>query len=493
MTRRRALVLALAAGLAASSLSGALPAYATEPPHGARGIGDPYFPLDGNGGIDVLSYAVHDRYRFGERRLSGWTAVRLTATEALSGFNLDFLLPVSRVEVDGHRVAFERGHHELSIDAPLDDGETVRVVVRYSGLPGRFSYAGESNWLAGRAEVVAMNQPHMAPWWFPANDHPLDRSMMKISITVPKEKKVVANGRLLRREVHGGLATTTWRADEPMVPYLAFFAAGPYRVAQGSADGRPWYVAVSKALSTAMQQEAMGLMKKTPTLLHWLEGVLGAYPFSTTGGLTTALSPGFALENQTRPTYPWMGAGPGAVKTVVHELAHQWLGDLVAIEGWTDIWLNEGPATFVEEYYVEKHGGESVQDWMTRLYGIDAGDPFWNREVADPCPAHEDCIGRIFDYNLVYLRGGMTMQALRNVIGDDDFFVLLHQWIADHADGNGSTAQFEALAESVSGEDLSGFFDAWLHTAAKPAETAENGLADPDAGRPSRQRLARGA
>ena len=82
MTRRRALALSLTAGLAASSLAVGPAAYSgTADPHGAPGIGDPYFPLDGNGGIDVASYDIHDRYRFGEGRLSGWTAIRLTATE----------------------------------------------------------------------------------------------------------------------------------------------------------------------------------------------------------------------------------------------------------------------------------------------------------------------------------------------------------------------------------------------------------------------------
>lgn len=477
MTRRRLLALALAAGLAASSPAVVPASYAgSADPHGAPGIGDPYFPLDGNGGIDVRSYHVHDRYRFGEGRLSGWTALRLTATESLSGFNLDFLLPVSLVKIDGERVHFDQGDHELSIDAPLEAGRDVRVVVRYSGLPKKYSYAGESNWLANGDEVVAMNQPHMAPWWFPANDHPLDKAWMRISITVPKEKQVVGNGRRIARDVHGALATTTWRADEPMVPYLAFFAAGRYAVAQGELAGRPWYVAVSKGLPTSSQGAAMHLMKQTPELLQWLEGVIGPYPFSVTGGLTTNLPVGFALENQTRPTYPFMGDGPGAVKTVVHELAHQWFGDSVAVEGWTDIWLNEGWATYLENYYTETHGGPTTDELLRDEYGdIPADDPFWKHEVANPCPDHEDCVSWIFA-GFVYERGGMALAALRNRIGDADFAALMHQWVTDRAGGNGNTAQFEALAESVSGEDLTSFFRAWLHSTTKPADTAANGL-----------------
>ena len=471
------LALATAAALAVPAVAAAQPATGrVVAPHGAPGIGDPYFPLDGNGGIDVLSYDVHDRYRFAEGRLSGWTAVRLRATEGLSGFDLDFLLPVRTVEVDGRRVRFDQDRfHELDVHRRLEAGETVRLVVRYSGRPGRYAYGGERNWLASRHEVVAMNQPHMAPWWFPANDHPLDRAQVRLSITVPRTMQVVANGRQVHREVRRRLATTTWRADEPMVPYLAFFAAGSFQVARGRADGRSWLAAVSRALPSATQQESMRLMKRTPQLLRWLEDVVGHYPFSVTGGLTTSLDVGFALENQTRPTYPRMGDGTGAVKTVVHELAHQWFGDSVAVRGWKDIWLNEGAATFFEAYYDETHGGQRADEWLREGYDRDADDPFWRHEVADPCPSHQRCVGSIFD-GFVYERGGMTLQALRNRIGDDDFFALLRRWVADHRGGNGSTPEFEALAEEVSGQDLDAFFDAWLHEASRPASTAENGL-----------------
>src|SRR6478752_8630476 len=87
--------------------------------YGSEGIGDPYFPLDGNGGIDVQSYDVHDRYQFDERRLSGWTRIMLRPTADLSGFNLDLLLPVKSVRIDGDAVDFEHHGHELEINAPV--------------------------------------------------------------------------------------------------------------------------------------------------------------------------------------------------------------------------------------------------------------------------------------------------------------------------------------------------------------------------------------
>jgi aminopeptidase N len=464
--------LALSLGSSAQSLGQSSGTVDVRPP-GAAGIGDPYFPRDGNGGIDVLSYDIHDSYGFRQGRLAGWTDLRIRGTAAISSFDLDFLLPVRSVRVGGRAVAFSQSEHELVVRRGLDPGEVVDVEVRYAGRPARYSYAGESNWLAGPGEVVAMNQPHMAPWWFPANDHPLDKARIRVSITVPKTYDVVSNGRQLNRKVHRELATTTWRADEPMVPYLAFFAVGSYRVAQGVRDGRPWLVAVSKSLPTAAQPRAMRLMRQTPGITHWLEGQLGAYPFSTVGGLVTSLEPGFALENQTRPTY-----SPASLSqiTVVHELAHQWFGDSVAVHHWSDIWLNEGAATFMEWRWQEAAGTATAAQQLSWLYdSIDADDEFWGGEVADPCPTGVGCVNRIFA-PFVYQRGAMAFQALRNRIGVADFTALLRRWVADRAGGNGSTAEFEALAEEVSGEDLAGFFTAWLHSGTKPADTVANGL-----------------
>ncbi len=458
--------------VAATMLVGLLPGQSvagTAASYGSDGIGDPYFPLDGNGGIDVQRYEIHDAYDFDRRRLSGWTRVTLRATETLSGFHLDFLLPVREVLVDGHPVDWTRPDaHELAIDAPIDDGSTHAVVVRYCGRPGAKGWDGEWNWLASGREVVAMNQPHMAAWWFPANDHPRDKAVMDIHVTAPRQMDVIANGRPVSRTVHGNRATTHWHADEPMAPYLAFFAAGHFVVRQGRAHGLPWLVAVSRRLPAADRTRSLSLMRRTPGIVHWLQGQLGRYPFSTTGGLTTGLRPGFALENQTRPTYE---ADYLTLSTVVHELAHQWFGDSVAVESWRDIWLNEGAATFMEARYSETHGGLPAQSWMLAQYN-DHGDDsaFWQLDVADPGPDH------LFDW-AVYERGGMALQALRHRIGSDTFWRLLRRWVHDNRAGNGSTEAFVALAEEVSGQDLGGFFQAWLSDAARPARTAANGLA----------------
>ncbi|MDX6374919.1 MAG: hypothetical protein QOD98_3907 [Nocardioidaceae bacterium] len=455
------------------SLAGAPAVAARAPTPGASGMGDPYFPRDGNGGIDVLHYDVRDGYWFGSGRLAGRTRLDVRATQDLSRFDLDFLLPVTSVSVDGKHARFRRsGDHELRIKpaAPIANGAQFRVSVKYDGTPSTEASQGESNWLADANEVVTMNEPHMATWWFPANDHPRDKASFDIRITVPRRKDVVANGVLVAERKRHGRRTSHWRAVEPMASYLAFFAAGDFQTRTGSCHGITNVFAVSEHLPVfARGESAKELAEQTCTTITALANVLGPYPFSATGGLATSLPVTFSLENQTRPTYP-AAAGPDQ-GLLAHELAHQWFGDSVSVSNWRDIWLNEGFASYLQAYYAnELVGAQSMQDWLTQTYNaFPPESAFWKLSIDDPGPA------RIFDA-AVYSRGAMAVQALRHRIGDAAFWTLLRTWVSQRAYGNGSVADFEALATVVSGQDLAAFFYAWLHAKEAPAKTADNGL-----------------
>ncbi|WP_181310537.1 M1 family metallopeptidase [Nocardioides campestrisoli] len=447
------------------------PSGAAAPEPGAPGVGDPYFPLDGNGSIDVQHYRIKVAYDFEAARLRGSTTLTLVPTAELSRFNLDLLLPASKVTVDGVEAGHRRsgGGHELVVrpKQALAAGVPVEVEVRYAGHPGRKRYAGESNWLADRHEVVTMNQPHMAPWWFPANDHPSDKATYDVSVTVPRGHQVISNGTRVGSRTKNDTRTVRWASERPMASYLAFFAAGRFQVESGTSEGLPWTAAVSRRLMPHEQRASMRMLRRSPRIVRALEQDLGAYPFSNTGGLVTSLDVDFALENQTRPTYPVLGRSDTWL--LVHELAHQWFGDSVAVSRWRDIWLNEGAASFMEQRFLERQGG-SAQQWLTELHGsLGAGQQFWKLQIADP--------GRrnIFD-SAIYTRGAMAFQALRTRIGEDAFWTLLRTWLGSRADGNGTSEEFEALASQVSGQDLTAFFQAWLREPTRPAATPENGL-----------------
>jgi aminopeptidase N len=110
----------------------------------------------------------------------------------------------------------------------------------------------------------------------------------------------------------------------------------------------------------------------------------------------------------------------------------------------------------------EREGLGTTQETFDATYnGIPADDPFWDVIIGDPG------IPNLFN-GAVYARGAMTLQVLRNQVGDRDFFRILRAWATRKAGGNGSTAQFIALAERISGQQLDALFDAWLFTPGKP-------------------------
>jgi aminopeptidase N len=459
----------LAPALALALLTPAAPAGAA-----LNSGGDPYFPLDGNAGYQVEHYRIVDTYRPRGDRLKGRTVLRAVATKRLTRFHLDLALVTDRVSVDGVPATFSKPDpHELRVrpSEAIAAGESFRVAVDYHGRPASTSAAGQRPFSHRRGEGVAVGQPQMGPWWFAANETPADKATYDIVLRVPRGREAISNGELVSRRVQGDWVRWRWRVDEPMTTYLAFFVAGRFRIERSREDGRPALYAVSEGLASGARAEALALMRTTPGVVSWLESEFGPYPFSTIGGVVVAAPLSYLLETQTRPAYPYIG-GPTTknVSLVVHEQAHQWFGNHVAVRRWKDIWLNEGWATYAEWLYAEEHGGRSVANRLTEVY--DAWSPsasFWKLRISDPGPR------RMFA-DEVYVRGAMTLAALRNRVGAETLTEIGRTWVERNAGGHGTDAEFRALAEEVSGEDLSAFFQHWLDDTSKPAETEENGL-----------------
>ncbi|KQX63893.1 M1 family metallopeptidase [Streptomyces sp. Root1310] len=467
--RRRATTLlrretvALTAPVALAALLAAAGPATAAGPVGAAGVGDPYFPLAGNGGYHVTHYDLTLRYDPAGRHLDGRAVLTARATRPLTRFDLDFQgLKVTGLTVDHVKAAHRRDGQELVVTPrrALRKGERFQVTVTYNGTPRPVTDPDGSldGWIPTDDGAFAAGEPQGAMTWFPANNHPLDKSSYDFTITVPEDRAAVANGVLLGRRTAHGRTTFRWRQTEPMAAYLATATVGKFQIKQYTTrDGLKVYDAVDPREATA----AAPVVKQLPAVLEWESGLFGPYPFRAAGSIVDhAPDVGYALETQSRPVYD---RAPD-LSTLVHESAHQWFGDSVSLTSWKDIWLNEGFATYAEWLYAEQHGGSTAQKTFDALYARPATDGLWAFPPGDPGSG-----ANIFD-TPVYARGAMTLHALRTTVGDRAFFRVLRAWAAEHRYGHGTTARFERLTERESGQDLGTLFRTWLYGRGKPAK-----------------------
>jgi len=475
---RRALVALIAT--AVTLVWTAAPATAAPAP-GGPGLGDDYFPDYGNGGYDVSHYDIRLRYYPDTDTLTGTTTILATATRDLSSFDLDFVLDTQSVRVNNRVATFARvGDHELVVTPPrtLSAGQSMTVVVQYSGVPSSKTAAGFTAWTRTPDGALAVGEPEIAWWWYPSNDHPQDKATFDVSVMVPDGVEVISNGVQPRQPTRELLGWTRWywRSAKPQATYLTFVAIGQYAITTDTApNGQPVLNAYSQLLSPATADAARASVERTAEVVDWESSVFGSYAFEAQGGVVAPPGElGFALENQTRPVYADTFFRAGAnMSVIVHENAHEWFGDSVSVEQWKETWLNEGFASYAEWLWSEKEGEGTAQEIFDFLYAFyPATSSIWTTKPADPGPT------RIFSGS-VYDRGAMTLHQLRLAVGDDAFFSILRTWAADHQYGNGTTAEFTALSEKISGQQLDDLFQAWLYTPAKPVLPAASALAKP--------------
>ena len=457
---------AIAGGVAVAALAVPASAQAGGWPtfvDGAPGLGDPYFPLAGNGGYDVRHYDLDLDYTPGAPNLLvGKATIVATATENLRRFNLDLrdFYDISSLRVNGVRARFESAdEQELVITPrfPLLKRRPFVVTVRYSGNPVEVIDPDGSSegWVPTADGAFVVNEPQGSPGWYPANDNPRDKATYSFAITVPEGKTALANGVLVSKRTRGGKTTWRWLERYPMAPYLATATNGDFDYnAYRTAAGLPVYTAVDPTLEQPAGEELANI----PEIIDVLSEAYGPYPFEAAGGIVdNAPDVGYALETQTKANYD----SDPPLTTVVHEVSHEWWGNSVTLTQWPDIWLHEGFAQFSEWLYAERTEGPTAAEAFQASYA-DQTERFWLRPPAD--------LGgpRFMFTSPTYERGAMTLQALRETIGDVDFFALLKSWYRQNRYGNVTTPQFIAAAERVSGKELDAFFQPWLYLPVKP-------------------------
>ena len=446
----------------AVTLAPAQSAQALEPTPGARGSGDSILPLRGNGGYDVAHYDIDLTWRPATRRIVATTRIRATAEQDLSSFNLDLeKLDVRDITVDGEPARWSRSGFELTVTPrdPVSTGSEFETVVSYAGQPKAYRHRqlGRTGWISTKDGATALSEPYGSETWFPVNNTIRDKATYDISVDVPNRLKAASNGRLARRAVGKRRTEWHWRETRPMAPYLATVSIGRFDLYRSrTASGIPLLTFVDVSLGKEPRAR-----RELPKIVELFQRRFGPYPMQTSGLIIDKMNIGYALETQSRPVMP--GIAPGYL--IAHEIAHQWFGNSVTPRDWSDIWLNEGFATYAEWLYDawryrKPRTPHSQFRFLYDVYGPRSS--FWDIPPGDPGSA-----GRLFSVP-VYDRGAMTLQVLRERVGDRAFFRILRRWAAANQHSSVTTEDFVALAERISGKDLDKLFHDWLYVPSRP-------------------------
>jgi aminopeptidase N len=447
------LVVALAVSGCGSTTSSTkhIPTVSIPIPHG-QGIGDPYYPDDGNLGYDVLRYHVALTYHPTSTSIDASTLVTARATRRLSRLDLDLTgFAVDSVRVNHRPARFTRAFiHELVIRPlrAIRDGTVFAVRVNYHGplrlLPDQQVASGWHHATAPGSGFIA-GEPHSCTAWYPCNDHPLDKARFALDATVPRPFSVVSNGSQLPTLNHGRMRTFRWRLDAPTTTYLTMMYVDRLTFQRSVLPGGVKVVSAFGPHPGA----AVGREARLPAILSFLSSKFGPYPAPSAGGVFIDARFGFSLETYTRPMFT-RGIG---VSTIVHENAHQWWGDHVSIRHWRDVCLNECFASYAQWLWDEHNGANldhRYRDDVTKYAQV------FKYPLYDMGPGHE------FDGPGVYFKGQWFLHALRNKLGTAAFFSALREIQRTYANRNLSMIGLRDRLEKDTGVDLTSFWHDWV-------------------------------
>jgi aminopeptidase N len=370
--------------------------------------------------------------------------------------------------VNGESAEYSRDGQELSIkpNEALERGESFLVEIHYSGTPQEYrsvAYPVSTGWIQFDSGSFVYSGPDGAANFFPTNDHPLDKASYTFQVSVPKPYEVAANGVLVEIIDNSDSQTFVFEAQDEMASYLVTINIDDFNIETTTS---PNGILVRNYYSSSLSQDYPQIFSRQGEMLDFYSELFGPYPFEVYGAVMLDTRTGGAMECQTLSLFGTDFINPKSANTseliVAHELAHQWFGNSLSVADWSEIWLNEGFATYAEGLWLEHlEGQERLDDWVKKKYSHILAHNWMM--VSPGKPKAED----LFNTG-VYGWGALTLHALRVKVGDDIFFEILKTYYQRYQGGNVNTADFIATAEDVSGMELDAFFELWLYSDTLP-------------------------
>ena len=410
-------------------------------------------------------------------------------------------LPLQQVKLDGINLnvtsvtasAPLASHHNtgskivLQFRKPVKVGQSVTATIKYSAEPqkGLYFRTPKNGYPKSSQQIWTQGEPHEARHWFPVYDYPNEKFTSEIICHVPRGMTVLSNGRLAgTKPGANGLVARHWKQNQPHVAYLITLVAGYLEKIEDN------YRDISLTFWTPPEDIhlAKNSFRYTKNMMDFFEKEIGVkYPWDQYGQVCVHGFMWGGMENTAMTTLTRRTLFDETTENifasdglVAHELAHQWFGDYVTCKDWSQLWLNEGFATYYDALW---HGHYYGQDRLKfEMYGN-------ARSVLNQKNEKKGIVFRgyekatdQFSY-LVYPKGAWVLHMLRSQLGADVYRKAVTKYLQRHKLGVVETADLKLVLEEVSGRSLDRFFDQWLNGIGTPklsltqSWNAENKLA----------------
>ena len=387
---------------------------------------------------------------------------------------------------------------EVYLPKELAPGDTVELVINYVAFPEKNSGGGSAaitdtkglyfidpmDTIPGKPTLLwTQGETQHSSKWFPTIDRPNERLTHDIWLTVPDSLVSISNGRLIKQESLGnGLRKDYWKMDLPHAPYLVAIAVGDFAKVTASHGNLPLGYYVEKGF----EKGAAKVFASTPQMIGYFEKTLGVpFPWQKYDQIVVRDFVSGAMENTTASIFmeELLLDEREALDSewdyiIAHELFHQWFGDLVTAESWSNLTLNEAFANYSEYLWNAHRYGQDQAD----LKLVVEKEGYFAEAETDPKELirfnyadSED----LFDAHS-YNKGGLVLHMLRRQLGDAAFFQGLNLYLTKHAFQAVEAHDLRLAMEQVSGQDLNGFFNQWFFAKGHPELTVEVDYSKPE-------------
>lgn len=356
------------------------------------------------------------------------------------------------------QLSFSQAADKLIINAPqIKNADTTTIYIAYKGIPADGLIISKNKY--GDRTFFADNWPNRAQHWIPCVDKPDDKASFTFLVAAPSKYSVISNGIKVEEKDDGYRKLTTWSEDTPQPTKV--MVVGVARFATKTFNDSPKDIPISAWVYPQDSTKGFYDYALAPEIVKFFSNYIAPYPYKKLANVQSKTIFG-GMENASAIFYAERSVtgDRSSEDLMAHEIAHQWFGDIASEKSFAHVWLSEGFATYFTNLYWEaKYGKEAMHERLKKdRQEVILFSKTSTHAVVD---STKDLLSLLNTNS--YQKGGWILHMLRNEVGDTTFQKIIQAYYNGYKGSNADTRDFEAVAEKVSGKELTWFFDQWLY------------------------------